>query len=886
MRETIPPSLSPQILGQFLLMQSVLWALPDENSIFSFICKGLQDLPGVGEVRYAATADSDVDPNIFTLSLKVGEAYNGELRIRLVDPAAFLPYKRYLENFCFMVAVILEERKRRSVEADHTLQLERHVQERTKALQETEGRFRSIFFCTALGMSISDLEGNYQMVNPALCRILGYTEEELLSQSCLRHTFVDDIALTRQFRDQLVSGESEQVFFEKRYIHKTGRLIWASVGIFLFRDSEGRPQYFITHIEDVSERKAAEEALRESEHRHRVIFENSPLGMIRFNTEGVIVDCNDKFVQLMGSSREKIIGFNTARRSSEKMQKALQKALAGEDAVFEDGYTSVTGGKSNFLRAVFSPVSPGQPATEVIATLEDISERRRAELAMQESEKKWRAVFERSPVGIMLMDDDSVVLECNQFFADIFGAERKRYIGLRLLDKLPDGLVRQSLVAALADENIHHYEGAYTSILSGKKLFINITSEKIAPDLLIAVIIDITEQREAALAQEKLQAQFLQAQKMESVGRLAGGVAHDFNNMLGVILGHVEMALDHLGPEEPLHEDLLEVQKAAQRSAELTRQLLAFARKQTVSPKVLDLNETVEGLFKMLRRLIGEDIELIWKPGKRLWPVKVDPSQIDQILANLCVNARDAISGVGSIVIETSNCEITEDNRPPDAEAGRYVVLTISDNGCGMDRETQEHLFEPFFTTKEIGQGTGLGLATIYGIVRQNGGFLKVQSEPGQGATFRIYLPVGPETDSPVTRAVDQPPPRRGVETILLVEDEPSILSVGRRMLEKLGYQVLAASTPEEALDLAEKHKGGIDLLLTDVVMPQMNGRELAARLTDRWPNLKCLFMSGYTADMIAHHGVLAEGVQFIQKPFSKAELSAKICEVLEQKAG
>lgn len=658
------------------------------------------------------------------------------------------------------------------------------------------------------------------------------------------------------------------------------------MGIFLFRDSEGRPQYFITHIEDVSERKAAEEALHESEHRHRVIFENSPLGMIRFNTEGVIVDCNDKFVHLMGSSREKLIGFNTASQSSPKMREALKKALAGEDAIFEDKYTSVTGGKSSFLRVVFSPVSPGQPTTEVIATLEDISERRRAEMAMQESEKKWRAVFERSPVGIMLMDDDSVVLECNQFFADIFGAERERYIGLRLLDKLPDGLVRQSLVAAIADENIHHYEGAYTSILSGKKLFINITTEKIAPDLLIAVIIDITEQREAALAQEKLQAQFLQAQKMESVGRLAGGVAHDFNNMLGVILGHVEMALDHIQPEEPLHEDLLEVQKAAKRSAELTRQLLAFARKQTVSPKVLDLNETVEGLFKMLRRLIGEDIELIWKPGKRLWPVKVDPSQIDQILANLCVNARDAISGVGSIVIETGNSEITEDNRPPDAEVGRYVVLAISDNGCGMDPETQEHLFEPFFTTKEVGQGTGLGLATIYGIVRQNRGFIKVQSEPGQGATFRIYLPMDPETCEPVTRTVDQPPSRQGVETILLVEDEPSILSVARRMLEKLGYQVLAAGTPGEALDLVEKHRGGIDLLLTDVVMPQMNGKELAARLTDRWPNLKCLFMSGYTADMIAHHGVLAEGVQFIQKPFSKAELSGKISEVLEQKTG
>jgi two-component system cell cycle sensor histidine kinase/response regulator CckA len=397
---------------------------------------------------------------------------------------------------------------------------------------------------------------------------------------------------------------------------------------------------------------------------------------------------------------------------------------------------------------------------------------------------------------------------------------------------------------------------------------------------------DITERKQAEAEKAKLEAQLQQAQKMESVGRLAGGVAHDFNNMLGVILGHVEMATETVGPaEESLRSNLEEIRKAAERSANLTRQLLAFARKQTVAPKVLDLNETVASMLKMLRRLVGEDVNLVWLPGAELYPLKVDPSQIDQILANLCVNARDAIGSVGKLTIETANCSFDADNYATHAEVvpGEYVKLAVTDDGCGMDKATQERLFEPFFTTKEQGKGTGLGLATVYGIVKQNNGFIKVASAPGKGATFEICLPrhvaakAGPVQSDPSTV-----PFSRGHETILLVEDEPAILDMTKAMLVRLGYTVLASSTPGEAIRLAGAYTGVIHLLMTDVVMPEMNGRDLAKTLLTSFPALKRLFMSGYTADVIAHQGVLDEGVHFIQKPFSKKDLAARVSEALE----
>jgi CheY-like chemotaxis protein len=355
--------------------------------------------------------------------------------------------------------------------------------------------------------------------------------------------------------------------------------------------------------------------------------------------------------------------------------------------------------------------------------------------------------------------------------------------------------------------------------------------------------------------------------------------------MLGVILGYAQLAMLKIGADEPLYANLEAIRKAAERSADLTRQLLAFARKQTVAPKVLDLNKTVNDMLKMLRRLIGENMDLAWRPGRNLGSVFIDPSQLDQILTNLCVNARDAVSNTGRITIETANVCFDEAYRTDHADfiPGDFVMLAVSDDGCGMDATILDHIFEPFFSTKEMGKGTGLGLATVYGIVRQNNGFINVYSEPGHGTTFKIYLPQHAAEADPRSEQEQFPVVATGGETILLVEDEPAILEMATIMLEEMGYAVIAAGSPDAAIRLAREHLGRIDLLITDVVMPEMNGRDLAGSLMPLCPDIKRLYMSGYTANVIAHHGVLDPDVHFLQKPFSMEDLAQQIRQVLDE---
>lgn len=445
--------------------------------------------------------------------------------------------------------------------------------------------------------------------------------------------------------------------------------------------------------------------------------------------------------------------------------------------------------------------------------------------------------------------------------ADVLTARDKEALRGKKLVDIPEEIVRTKN----NEERILHTQKLPILDETGK------------PQYLLSISEDITERK-------KLEEQLYQAQKMESVGRLAGGVAHDFNNMLGVIIGHAELALLKSKPDQSLYANLQEILKASDRSADLTRQLLTFARKQPIAPRELDLNEVVSEMLKMLKRLIGEDSDLTWVPGRDVWPLKMDPVQINQILVNLCINARDAISGVGRITIETSNVSIDQKyhSHHPEIVAGDYVVLAVSDNGCGMDKEMMEMVFEPFFTTKEVGKGTGLGLSTIYGIVKQNYGFIYVYSEPGHGTTFKIYLPRHAAGPSPLKAEISELP-RRGHETILLVEDEPGILETTKTLLESLGYKVLVSSTPGKAIKLAQEYAGEINLLLTDVIMPEMNGRELSKRFVAFHPEATTLFMSGYTADVITNRGVLDEGVHFLQKPFSMQNLAAKVREVLDK---
>ncbi len=394
---------------------------------------------------------------------------------------------------------------------------------------------------------------------------------------------------------------------------------------------------------------------------------------------------------------------------------------------------------------------------------------------------------------------------------------------------------------------------------------------------------DITERKLAEQERGKLATELQQSQKMEAVGRLVGGVAHDFNNMLSVILGYTDIAMEQVKAEQPIHSHLEEVSKAAQRSADLTRQLLTFARKQVIAPKVLDLNKTVDGMLKMLQQLIGENVRIVWQPAADIWPVMLDPSQIDQILANLCINAKDSIADVGTITIETGNCTFSEEYCASHAGfvTGEYVRIVVGDTGCGMDEKNLSHIFEPFFTTKAVGKGTGLGLATVYGAVNQNSGFINVRSEPGQGTTFTIYLPRHKGAVSQMHKQAPAQPVARGHKTIMLVEDDPAILKLGALLLEQQGYSVLSASTPGEAIRLAREKSCAIHLLITDVVMPEMNGSDLTSNLRSLHPELTSMFMSGYTSDVIAHHGILDQGVNFIQKPFSKNDLIVKVQEAL-----
>ncbi len=505
-------------------------------------------------------------------------------------------------------------------------------------------------------------------------------------------------------------------------------------------------------------------------------------------------------------------------------------------------------------------------------------------------EERYRALFNSQRDAILVSDVERRITNYNPAFEALFGYSTGEIVGEKvgLLYESPEAADAASLLAQERQDsplwvhraNFKTKEGrVFPAEVNVSHLRDTETGDRVG---MVGIIRDVTEIRLAEKEREALTAQLTQAQKLESVGRLAGGVAHDFNNMLAVILGHAELALAASGLEDSVREDLSEIRSAADRSARLTRQLLAFARRQIISPAVLDLGESLAGMSKMLRRLIGENIELVSRAEPDLWPVKIDPIQLDQILANLVVNARDAIDGSGHVTIEAGNQTIDDDYamQHPDALPGDFVVLSVSDDGAGMTSEVMAHLFEPFFTTKPRGEGTGLGLATVYGIVRQNGGFVNVYSEPGRGTTLRIYIPRH-ASPSPAVDPSPPDPPVGGRETILLVEDESALLRLGTRTLEGLGYRVLSASGPEEALELAGRHGPGISLLLTDVIMPKMSGRELAEVLRERFPALAVLFMSGYAGPILGH--VLEEGVQVIQKPFTRVLLSMKIREALER---
>ncbi len=528
----------------------------------------------------------------------------------------------------------------------------------------------------------------------------------------------------------------------------------------------------------------------------------------------------------------------------------------------------------------------------VVHITKDITERKRAENVIRESEERYRMLVEESPDGIGIFQDRKLVFINSSAVRTLGYHSKEELLGLpveKLIhpDDLEDALdrVRRRLAG---ETGIYPAEVRYLRA-DGSPVRVEVVTTPITFKGCAAVQFiarDITERTKAEEERIKLQTQLTQAQKMESIGRLAGGVAHDFNNMLQVILSYTSLAMESALMNPTIQSYLSEIEKAANRAADLTRQLVTFARKQTIRPVILDLNSSIEGTLEMLSRLRGENIELAWLPGKNLWHVKIDPAQLDQLLANLVVNARDAIADQGEITIETANVILDEAYSAVHAECkpGEYVLLAVSDTGCGMDRKIMEHLFEPFFTTKEQGKGSGLGLSIVHGIVKQNGGFINVYSEPGMGSTFKIYLPRAHGAPDLVPQPKHYHVPH-GNETILLVEDERQVLETTKGVLVESGYNVFTAARPSEALDLVKEYKGPLHLLITDVVLPGMSGKELERKVVQMFPGLKTIFMSGYTPNAIVQNCVLDPGVAFLNKPFSASELIDKIKEVLSQPA-
>jgi PAS domain S-box-containing protein len=761
-----------------------------------------------------------------------------------------------------------------------------------KRAEEENGRFKTISDNAVYGKAITDLQGHLLYVNRFFADIHGYSFEELAG----RHFSVFHSQEQMEMVDHLIASMMREGHFAPTtvwHLHRNGTEFPMLMSGVLLKDDYGNPQCIAASAIDMTAYHQAEAALRESEALYRSLVENLPQCILRKDLHGRFTFVDTNFCRSLNRNPEEIIGktdFDFYPKELAEKYRADDVFVIENNSPFECVEENVLpNGEKIVVQVLKTPIHDASGNVIGIQCIfSDITERKRAEQEINEK----AFLLDSSSAIIGTCDLNGNMTYVNRAFLDQLGFDtpgevlRRDFVEFWMVqehfEEIMTALVSDRRQGRWNDESkIKRKDGSFFDVYVSAVTIVDSYGKPIA---LMSTSIDITEQKRVEAEKEKLQTQLTQAQKMESVGRLAGGVAHDFNNMLQAILGHAALALQGLPADSPLRESLSEIQKAAQRSADLTRQLLAFARKQTVAPKALDLNATVEGLLKLLRRLIGEDINLAWKPGRKLWPVKLDPSQVDQILANLCVNARDAIADVGEITIETNNTVLDEEYcvRHAGFVPGDYVLLVVRDDGCGMDAETVSHLFEPFFTTKEMGKGTGLGLATVYGAVKQNDGFIDVYSEPGKGSTFKIYFPRYKTDSIEVPVENQRQPVRRGTETILLVEDEEMILKLGHRILVGLGYTVLVANNPNKAIRLVEEHAGRIHLLITDVVMPEINGRELFQRISSLKPSIKCLYMSGYTADVIAHHGILEEGTLFIWKPFMMDSLAEKIREALE----
>ncbi len=868
------------------------------RAIEEMTCVRAEDILGKGDYEYAIPFYGEKRPVLIDLVgkwdkeiekkyryvKKEGKSLVSETFDPIVKPGGFLWNK----------ASLLYDRDGNEIGAIESIRDISEMKAAEEALKESEEKYRVLVESTTDAIVLLDSARNMIACNKGFSSLFGYAEDEIKGESArLIHQSDEMFA---QF-GQIAYGSIEKTgtYQGEVYFRKKDGTLFPAETVTSAIEKDGSQTGYVGIIRDISTRKKKEEEKLRNEKDLRESQRIAHLGSWRLNLESNEVFWTEELYKMYGfdpklppppyTEHMRLFTPGSWGLLSTSLAKTRDTGIPYElelEMVRNDGSRGWI-----WVRGEAITDSKGK-ATDLWGAAQDITDRKKMEEALRKSQEKYKHLFNEAQVALFRTFLDGSLVEINERYAQTAGYEtvEECMANFHAGKAWPDREARDELIKKLyQDGSVNDYEAEIVR-KDGTRIWINF-SATIYPEkgYIEGSLIDVTARKMAEEDRERLQAQLNQTQKMEAIGRLAGGVAHDFNNMLSVIIGHSEIALLEVDPTLPLYQKLQQIRRAGERSADLTRQLLAFARKQTISPKVIDINKTVEDMIMMLQRLIGEDIDLAWLPGENVWPVKMDSSQIDQILANLCVNARDAITDVGKVTIETGNAEfdntycINHQGFIP----GEYVLIAVSDNGYGMDSETLDNIFEPFFTTKDSGKGTGLGLATVYGVVKQNDGFVNVYSEPGQGATFKIYLPRYRTKAEALEEKVKALPAKRGHETILLVEDEPAILEITTMMLERLGYEVVAAMTPGEAIRLAQEYVGEIHLLVTDVVMPEMNGRDLAKNILSIHPNLRRLFMSGYTANVIAHHGVLDEGVNFIQKPFSMEKLGAKVREALDR---
>jgi two-component system cell cycle sensor histidine kinase/response regulator CckA len=700
-----------------------------------------------------------------------------------------------------------------------------------------------------------------------------------------------DIPLLRELLEEILPEKETFNDFEVAHCFQDiGHKIMLLNARQIYRKDIGAKMILLA-IEDITDRKRLEALLTESEERFRRLFETASDGIVLLEKkEGKITHANPATEKMLGYALDESIGNKLLDIGISLDLGDFQTTMENLNMYGMIKYDDVPA-KNKSGQHIDTDIYLVDRAKLVQCNIRDITERKRAEEALRESEELFRSYLEYAPDGIYMADLEGKFIYGNRKCEEIIGYQREELIGKNFLELniLPEKSLNKA--AQLLQANM---EGKSTGpdeieLVSkeGRHIPVEINTslvQKKGQRIVLAFVRDITERKRAEEEKSSLEGQLRQSQKVEAIGQLAGGIAHDFNNALTVILGNTEMMLMDLGKENPLYEVVKEIGKAGERASNLTRQLLAFSRKQILQPEVLNLNEVVLGMEKMLHRVIREDIELETNLAHDLGLVEADPGQIEQVIMNLAVNARDAMPMGGKLIIETRDVKLDEvyAKHRVDVTPGSYVMLAVSDAGIGMTKEVQERIFEPFFTTKESGKGTGLGLSTVYGIVKQSKGNIWVYSEPGKGATFKIYLPQVKKEISARKDATGEIHLPRGSETILAVEDEEMVRSVVAKFLRKDGYTVMVAANGEEALRICREHKGPIHLLLTDVVLPGLSGKEIAKQAKKLRPELKVLFMSGYTDNAIVKHGILKKGIAFIQKPLTRQGLAWKVREVLD----